>query len=83
MLLSTTLTKTRDILLKNKTKRIVVVDKGTPIGIITEKDIARKIYQLGSRTIKSIKAKEFKSRKLFVLTKDSSVHECAKLMKKA
>ena len=79
---STNLTKTRDILLKNKIKRVVVVEKGKPIGIITEKDIARKIYELRSRTIKSIKAKEFKSRKLFVLTKDNSVQQCAKLMKK-
>ena len=77
-----TLTKTRDILLKNKIKRVVIVDKGKPIGIITEKDIARKIYKLGSRTITSIKAKEFRPRKLFVLTKDNSVQECAKLMKK-
>ena len=57
---STTLMKTREVLLENKIKRVIVVDKRKPIGVITEKDIAKKIYGLGSRPIKSVKAKEFK-----------------------
>ena len=61
---STTLTKTREILLKNKIKRVIVVDKRKPVAVITEKDIAKKIYELGTNPIKSVKAKDFKSRKL-------------------
>jgi len=80
--LNTTLMKARGILLENKIKRVIVVDKRTPIGVITEKDIAKKIYGLGSRPIKSVKAKEFKPRKLFTLTRENSVQECAKMMKK-
>jgi CBS domain-containing protein len=79
---NTTLMKVREILLENKIKRVIVVKNGKPIGIITEKDIAKKIYGLGSRPIKSVKAKEFKPRKLFTLTRENSVQECAKMMKK-
>ena len=61
---------------------MVIVDKRKPIGVITEKDIAKKIYGLGTKPIKSVKAKDFKSRKLFTLTNENSVQECAKLMKK-
>ena len=79
---NTTLMKTRAILLDSKIKRVIVVDKRKPIGVITERDIAKKIYKLGSRPIKSVKAKEFKPRKLFTLTRENSVQECAKIMKR-
>jgi len=77
-----TLLKTRENLLKNKVKRVVIVDKKKPIGVITEKDIAKKIYELGSNPIKSVKAKDFIPKKLFTLTSDNTVNECAKMMKK-
>lgn len=79
---NTTLVKTREILLEKKIKRAIIVERKKPIGVITEKDIAKKIYKLGSTPIESIKAKDFRSRKLFTLTKDSTVQDCAKLMKK-
>ncbi|MBT8243303.1 MAG: CBS domain-containing protein, partial [Nitrosopumilus sp.] len=65
---NTSLIKTRQTLLEKKVKRVVVVDGKIPIGVITEKDIARKIYQLGTTPIKTVKAKDFKQRKLFTLT---------------
>ncbi len=61
---------------------MIVVYKRNPIGVITEKDIAQKIYQIGSKPIKSLKAKDFKPRNLFTLTRENSVQECAKMMKK-
>ena len=79
---NTTLIKTREIILKNKIKRVLVVDKTKPVGIITEKDIAKKIYELGTKPIKSVKAIDFKPKTLFTLTRDNSVQECAKLMKR-
>lgn len=79
---NTTLIKTREILLKNKIKRVIVVDNRKPIGVITEKDIAKKIYGLGTKPIKSVKAMDFKPKTLFTLTRDNSVQECAKLMKR-
>lgn len=79
---STSLLKTRDVLLKNKVKRVVITEKKKPVGVITEKDIAKKIYELGTVPIKSVKAKNFIQKRLFTLTRDNSVQECAKMMKK-
>ena len=42
----------------------------------------KKIYELGTKPIKSVKAKDFKLKKLYTLNKENSVKECAKLMKK-
>ncbi|MEX0861359.1 CBS domain-containing protein [Nitrosopumilus sp.] len=79
---NTTLLKTRETLLKNKVKRVIITDKKKPIGVITEKDIAKKIYELGSNPIESVKAADFTSKRLFILTRKNSVQECAKMMKK-
>jgi len=74
--------KARESILKHKVKRVIVTNKNRPEGIITEKDIAKKIYQLGTKPIESVKAKDFKPRELFTLSKEDSVQKCAKLMKK-
>ncbi|MHA7647516.1 CBS domain-containing protein [Nitrosopumilus sp. S4] len=79
---NTSLLKTREILLKNKVKRVVIVEKKIPIGVITEKDIAKKIYELGTAPIKSVKAKNFVQKRLYSLSRDNTVQECAKMMKK-
>ena len=79
---NTSLSKIREILLEKKIKRIIVIEKTKPIGIITEKDIARKIYSSGPTSISAIKAKDFKSRNLYVLKSENSIQECAKLMTK-
>ncbi|MCV0400436.1 MAG: CBS domain-containing protein [Nitrosopumilus sp.] len=79
---STTLMKTRESILKHKVKRVIVTDKKKPIGIITEKDLAKKIYDLGTKSIKSVKASDFKPKTLFTLTRENTVKECAKMMKR-
>ena len=79
---NSTLVKVREELLKNKVKRVVVTYKKNPIAVITEKDIAKKIYELGNNPIKSVIAKSFKPKKLFTLTRENTVRECAKMMKK-
>lgn len=79
---SSSLMKTRESILKHRVKRVIVTDKKKPIGIITEKDLAKKIYDLGTKPINSVKAKDFRPRKLFTLTRENTVKECAKLMKK-
>lgn len=78
----TSLLRIREILLEHKIKRVIVLDQKKPTGVITEKDIARKIYELGTKPIKSVKAKDFTSKTLFALTPDDSIEECAQLMKK-
>ena len=79
---NTSLLDAREILLRYNLKRLVVVNsKNQPVGIITEKDMAKTIYSLGSKPIKSIKISGFMSKKLFTVKKNASVYDCAKLMK--
>ena len=80
---STTLLDARDILFRHKIRRLVVLnEKEKPVGIITEKDIARSIYNLGTRSIKSVKVGDFMSKNLITVTKDSTIYDCAKLMRR-
>lgn len=73
----------REILLRHNLKRLVVIDsKKCPIGIITEKDIAKTIYALGDKPIKSVKVSGFMSKKLITVKKTDSIYDCARLMKK-
>ena len=73
----------REVLLRHNLKRLVVVDvKKHPVGIITEKDIAKTIYALGDKPIRSIKISGFMSKKLITVKKTDSIYDCAKLMKK-
>ena len=73
----------REVLLRHNLKRLVVTDsKKHPVGIITEKDIAKTIYALGDKPIRSVKVSGFMSKKLITIKKTDSVYDCAKLMKK-
>ena len=73
----------RQVLLRHNLKRLVVTDsKKHPVGIITEKDIAKTIYALGDKPIKSVKISGFMSKKLITVKKTDSIYDCAKLMKK-
>lgn len=73
----------REVLLRHNLKRLVVIDsKKRPVGIITEKDIAKTIYALGDKPVRSIKVSGFMSKKLITVSKTDSVYDCAKLMKK-
>ena len=73
----------REILLRHNLKRLVVINaKKCPVGIITEKDIAKTIYALGDKPIKSVKVSGFMSKKLFTVKKTASVYDCAKLMRR-
>ena len=80
---STTLLEARDVLFRHKIRRLVVLnEKEKPVGMITEKDIARSIYNLGTRSIKSVKVGDFMSKNLITVTKDSTTYDCAKLMRR-
>ena len=80
---NTSLLEARGILLRHNLKRLVVVNsKKRPVGIITEKDIAKTIYALGDKPIKSVKVSGFMSKKLFTVEKTASAYDCAKIMKK-
>jgi len=80
---NTSLLNAREILLRHNLKRLVVINsKKCPVGIITEKDIAKTIYALGDKPIKSVKVSGFMSKKLFTVKKTASVYDCAKLMRR-
>lgn len=80
---NTTLLEAREVLLRHNLKRLVVINsKNCPVGIITEKDIAKTIYALGDKPIKSVKVSGFMSKKLFTVKQTDSIYDCAKLMKR-
>ena len=80
---NTSLLDAREILLRHNLKRLLVVDsKKRPVGIITEKDIAKTIYALGDKPIKSVKVSGFMSKKLFTVKKSASIYDCAKIMRR-
>lgn len=70
-------------LLKHNLKRLVVVDsKNHPVGIITEKDIAKAVYTLGDKPIRSVKISGFMSKNLYTVKTNASIYDCAKIMKR-
>ncbi len=80
---NTTLLEAREVLLRHNLKRLIVINsKNCPVGIITEKDIAKTIYALGDKPIKSVKVSGFMSKKLFTVKQTDSIYDCAKLMKR-
>jgi CBS domain-containing protein len=79
---TTYLLEARDILFKHKIRRLIVLGgNNKPVGIITEKDVAKTVYTLGGKSIKSIKVSSFMSKKLITVKKNATVYDCAKLMK--
>jgi CBS domain-containing protein len=84
----TSLVDARKIILEHKISRLIVVKKSKgvkiPIGIITEKDLAKTFYNLGNKSVKSVKTSHFMSKDIISVNKNSanSLYDCANLMKK-
>jgi CBS domain-containing protein len=79
---TTSLLEARDILFKHKIRRLIVLGANNgPVGIITEKDVAKAVYSYGGKAIQSIRVGDFMSKKLITVKKSASVYDCAKLMK--
>ena len=79
---TTSLLEARDILFKHKIRRLIVVGpKNKPVGIITEKDVAKAVYTLAGKSIKTIQVKNFMSKNLITVKKNATVYDCAKLMR--
>ena len=79
---NTTLLDAREKLLRHKLKRLIILDsKKRPVGIITEKDIAKTVYSLGAKPIKSVKVSGFMSKNLITVKKSATIYDCAKIMK--
>lgn len=79
---NTSLLEARDMLFKHKIRRLIVLgEKNKPVGIITEKDIAKAVYTTHGKSIKLIQVKNFMSQNLVTVKKNASIYDCAKLMK--
>jgi CBS domain-containing protein len=79
---TTSLLEAREIMFRHRIKRLIVLGpKNRPVGIITEKDIARTVYNIGSKSIKSVLVQDFMTKQLVTVRKSNSVYDCAKLMK--
>ena len=79
---NTSLLDAREKLLRHKLKRLIVLDRSKkPVGIITEKDIAKTVYSLGSKPIKSVKVGGFMSKNLLTVKKTATIYDCAKIMR--
>ena len=76
----TTLLDARQILLRHRISRLIVSLNEKPVGIITEKDVVRAIYQLGGKPIEAIRVDEFMSKKLISINEKDTIYDCAKLM---
>ncbi|MEM2160945.1 MAG: CBS domain-containing protein [Candidatus Nitrosotenuis sp.] len=71
-----------EVIQKYRIGRLVVIDKGFhPIAVITEKDILRALYPLGSKPLGSLQVKDLMSKNLITAKKSDSIYQCAKLMK--
>ena len=76
-----TLMNARNTMIRNNISRIVVVKGRIPVGILTEKDIARFLYsEATSRRLDEIMVKEIMSKNLVTVEENSDSRTCAKLM---
>jgi CBS domain-containing protein len=78
----TSLLEAIEILQKFRISRLVVIDKNQkPVAVITEKDILRALFPLGSKSITSIQVVDAMSKNLVTVNKNDSLYKCARLMK--
>lgn len=78
-----TLTDARNIMARYNISRVVLERRGRAVGIITEKDIARFLYeQIPARHMDETRLDEVMSTGLITVNLDTDLRSCAKLMLK-
>ncbi|MBM2818935.1 MAG: Inosine-5-monophosphate dehydrogenase [Nitrosarchaeum sp.] len=77
----TTILDARDILLRYRIGRLVVEFNKKPVGIVTEKDIARSVSVFNKKPIEKILVQDIMSKDLVTVSPDATTYECAKQMK--
>ena len=78
---NTSILDARDILLRHRIGRLIIESGKKPVGIITEKDIAKSISIFSKKPIGKILVSEIMTKRLITVFEDSKISECAKLMK--
>jgi len=78
---NTSILDARDILIRHQIGRLIIEFNKKPVGIITEKDIARSISVFSGKPIAQIIVRDIMSKNLITVQPDDSIYDCAKLMK--
>ena len=78
---NTSILDARDILLRHRIGRLVIEFGKKPVGIVTEKDIARSVSLFSKKPLGKILVRDIMSKDLVTATIESSIKDCAKLMK--
>lgn len=78
---NTSVLEARDILIRHRIGRLVIEFDKKPIGIITEKDIAKSVSIYNAKPIQKILVRDIMSKDLITVTVDASINECANQMK--
>lgn len=71
-----------DLLAKYGIKRLPVVKESVPVGIVTEKDLARAASSFNEKGVGGIRVGNMMSENLAVVQRGASVTDCARLMKR-
>jgi CBS domain-containing protein len=78
-----TLVDARNTMIKYNISRVVIAKNHKPLGVVTEKDIARFLYeQEPTRQLDEIRLDEVMSRDLVTVNPEQDLRHCAKLMLK-
>src|SRR5215831_14355424 len=76
-----TLYDVRNILIRYNISRVVISKDNKPLGIITEKDIARFLYrEVPNRRLNEITSNEIMSKDLKTVEEQTTLSECARMM---
>jgi CBS domain-containing protein len=79
---NTSILDARDILLRHRIGRLIIEFNKKPVGIITEKDIAKSVSIFSRKPIGKILVRDIMSKNLVTVTLEATIHDCAKQMKK-
>ena len=72
----------RDVLIRHRIGRLIIEFDKKPVGIVTEKDIAKSVSVFSGKPIAKILVQDIMSKDLVTVQPDDSIYDCAKLMKK-
>lgn len=77
----TTLLDARNTMMRYNISRIVAAKDHVPVGVLTEKDIARFLYsEVPSRRLDEIAIAEIMSKELVTIDEESDLRQCAKIV---
>ena len=79
---NTSILDARDILIRHRIGRLIIEFGKKPVGIVTEKDIAKSISVFSGKPIAKILVSDIMSKDLVTVQPDDSIYDCAKLMQK-